>query len=77
MTGWQINAMRALYGKAAPSFEDLRRTLPDLGDGLHAQLQALYDTPSESACEQLAANLDGARRFVLRLADAMHKEASE
>lgn len=77
MTSSQIKAMCTLCGKAAPTFEELRRTLPDLGDGLHAQLQALHDTPSESACEQLAANLDGARRFVLRLADAMHKEASE
>lgn len=66
-----VAALALLYGMDADS---LRRALPDLADGLHAQLLALHDGPSESACEQLALNLEGARRFVLRLAEAIHAE---
>lgn len=66
-------ALARLYGMDADA---LRRSLPDLGDGLHSQLVALHDAPSQSACEQLAANLEGARRYVLRLAEAIRAEVT-
>lgn len=61
----------ALYG---PSVEELRRSLPEIGDGLQAQLHELYARPNPTAADQLAANLDGARRAVLRLAEAIRRE---
>lgn len=72
MTGPEAAAMYAAqYG---PSVEELRRSLPDIGDGLQAQLHELYASPDPTAAEQLAANLDGARRAVLRLAEAIRRE---
>lgn len=66
--------MTAVYRLPPQDPEVMRKTLPNLADGLHAQLEALHDAPSESACEQLAANLDGARRYVLRFAEAIRNE---
>ncbi|WP_162125699.1 hypothetical protein [Pseudoxanthomonas wuyuanensis] len=64
--------MRApLYG---PSAAELRRQLPDLGDGLRAQCIELHNAPSPERCERLALNLDGARRAVLQLAETMRHE---
>ncbi|MGY0611708.1 hypothetical protein [Luteimonas sp. A501] len=68
-----VAALARLYGMDSDA---LRRNLPDLGDGLHAQLVALHDAPSQSACEHLASNLEGARRYVLRLAEAIRTEVA-
>lgn len=73
MTG-PVDRLTALYG---PNVHDLVRQLPDLGDGLHAQLVALHDLPCESACEALARNLHGAAAHVLRLADRIRAEVGE
>ena len=59
-----------------PSVEDLRTGLPDMGDGLQAQLHELYARPSADAAERVAANLDGARRAVLRLRERIISEGS-
>lgn len=56
-------AYASLY---APSAESLRLSLPEIGEGLAAQLVELHKRPSAAAAEQVAANLDGARRAVLR-----------
>jgi hypothetical protein len=61
----------ALYG---PSVEELRVSLPEIGDGLQAQLHELYSYPDPTAADQLAANLDSARRALLRLAEATRRE---
>jgi hypothetical protein len=61
----------ALYG---PSADELRRSLPEIGDGLQVQLHELYARPDPTAADQLAANLDGARRAVLRLAETIRRE---
>lgn len=75
MSAAEIEALRALYrGTDAEAFATLRSQLPDLGDGLQAQMQALHNAPSEAACELLARNLEGARRHVLRLAEAIRAE---
>ncbi len=57
-----IAAYRSLY---APSAEELRATLPDLAEGLSAQLVELYKRPCAAAAERLAANFSGAHRTVM------------
>lgn len=46
--------------------EGLRRQLPEIGEGLAAQLAELANRPSPDRCELLARNLDGARSAVMR-----------
>jgi hypothetical protein len=66
-------AYAALY---APTVDDLRRSLPDIGDGLQAQFQTLFDHLSAADAEQLASNLSGASRTCLRLAEAIRREGA-
>ena len=74
MTGPQAAAIyAALQG---PSVEDLRRGLPEIGSGLESQFHGLYERPSAAAAESLAANLAGAHRACLRLAEAIRREGS-
>lgn len=57
-----------------PQLEDLRRQLPDLGDGLQAQCHELYAHPTPERCERVAVNLEGARRAVLTLRERLLAE---
>lgn len=57
-----------------PNLEDLRRQLPDLAEGLSAQLSDIYARPRADAAERLAANLDGARRLLLTLRERLLQE---
>lgn len=61
----------ALYG---PSAATLANTMPDMGEGLSTQCEALHRDPTVVGCEVLAANLEGARRAVLRLREALVRE---
>lgn len=63
-----ILQLRALY---RPSAEAQAAALPDMGDGLAAQLAHLARDPNPAACEVMAANLEGARQAVLRLREAL------
>lgn len=69
-----VDAMARPYGVPA---ETQRRALPELGEALSAQLHELYARPSLAAADQVAANLDGAKRAVLRYAEAMRREGNE
>jgi hypothetical protein len=74
MTGADAaRAYAALYG---PSAADLCRSIPDVADGLHGQLCELSARPTVDGAEQLASNLDGARRAVLRLRERLLAEGS-
>lgn len=74
MTTEELSATYAmLYG---PSAATLATTMPDMGEAISTQCQALHRDPTVDACEVLAANLDGARRAVLRLRDALVREGS-
>ena len=64
-------AYAALYN---PSAESLRTSLPEIGEGLAAQLVELHKRPCVAAAEQVAANLDGARRAVLRYRERLIAE---
>ena len=55
---------RRLY---TPPASVLIKDLTDLGDGLAGQFAALRRSPTASGCEQLAANLQGASRVVMRI----------
>lgn len=70
MTGPHIEALRSLYGNPAPSFEELRRTLPDLGDGLAAQFADLERDFTPERAERLLHNLAGACAHIRRLSAA-------
>lgn len=48
----------------------------DIGDALHDQMHALAGDPSPDRAADIAANLDGARRAVLRFREALMMEAS-
>jgi hypothetical protein len=72
MTG--PDAAAAYASLYSPSADDMRRSLPEIGDGLHAQLHELYVHPTAWGAEQLAANLSGAQRACLRLAEAIRRE---
>lgn len=63
----------AFYGL---SCEAQAKALPDMGDGLAAQLVNLSRDPSPWACEVMAANLAGARLAVLHLREALLRDQS-
>jgi len=72
MTG-NIVHLHALYN---PSSASLAAALPDIGDGLAAQMANLARDPTPWACEVMAANLEGARLTVLKLREALRQEQS-
>lgn len=69
-----IDRLRGLHG---PSTEAQAKSLPDIGEGLAAQLERLARDPTPWNCEVMAANLEGAKRAVMRLAEALKREADE
>lgn len=64
-TGAALGALRAA---------DLAAGLPGLGDALARQLQRLSMAPDADDAAAVAANLEGVRRAVLRLREALAKE---
>lgn len=63
----------ALYGDAPPAAAQAS-TMPEIGSALDLQLTQLSMDPTPERCESVAANLDGARRAVLRLREALIRE---
>lgn len=72
MTGH--NAAAQYAAQYAPTSDDLRRTLPDVADGLHAQLCELSARPTPDGCDRLAINLAGAQSAVRKLREALIRE---
>jgi hypothetical protein len=68
----QLRAMHGLYGPPAAT---MARECTELGAGLAAQLETLSQRPSPDACERMAQCLEGAKRHVLRLGEALQREA--
>lgn len=62
--------LKALYSPA-PVVPMSR--LAELADSLQGQLVAITDDPTPERCEAVAANLDGARRAVLRVRQELLK----
>lgn len=54
--------------------EAIRRALPELGEGLAAQLVDLSRAPTPERCERAAINLQGAAREVMRLRERLQAE---
>ena len=54
-----------------PSAAALAKDLPDIGEGLAAQLVDLSRDPTPDRCERMAINLGGAQRAVLRLREVL------
>lgn len=69
-----VAAMTALY---APSAAAQAKTMPEIGAALDAQLVALSMDPTPERCAEVAANLDGARRAVLRLREATMRNGAD
>lgn len=59
-----LDLLRQLY-KPTPAVPVA--DLQDMADGLQAQIVTLSADPTPERCETVAANLDGARRAILRL----------
>lgn len=75
MTGaLAASAYTSLHGTSVAS---LLKFLSDMAAGLHAQLRKVYPMPSVVAAETLAANVSGAHRAVLRLAQALREGAGD
>ena len=68
MTGLHTVPFAGLYTARVAT---LANSLPDIGDGLAAQLAALQREPTSHGCELMASNLEGARQTVLRLREAL------
>ena len=68
-----LAAQAALYG---PSAQEQASSLPEIGEGLAAQLVELWRFPTPERCERMAANLGGAQRAVLRLREALIREGA-
>lgn len=71
MTSAELELRRQLYSAGA---DELRRGLLNIAEGLSTQLHELHRAPSALEAERVAANIAGAHRAVLRLADALRKE---
>ena len=54
-----------------PTLADLARGMSEIGERLSAQLDELSVRTTPDGAEQLAINLDGARRAVLRLRERL------
>lgn len=74
MTPSDLALLQALN---APTVAALTTRLPDIGDGLAAAFATLHRDPRPDAAELLAIRLDGARRHVLQLAEAIRREGNE
>ncbi|GHA74967.1 hypothetical protein [Cognatilysobacter bugurensis] len=61
----------ALYG---PSSEELRRSLPTMGDHLQRALDELDARPSAEAASRVAIELEGAQRAALRFRERLLAE---
>jgi hypothetical protein len=69
----QIAALAALYSQ--PSF-DLCQALPDIADRIHGQLHELLRKPTPDRAERLSLELEGTRRHVLRIREALIREST-
>lgn len=63
-----VEQLRALH---RPSTAVLRPELVDIADAIQSQLIGLAEDPTVERCEAVAANLDGARRAVLRVRESL------
>lgn len=63
--------LRALY---EPSPEAQAKALPEIGNALLVRLENLSRDPTPWGCEEMACNLEGARRAVMRLREALLRE---
>lgn len=66
-----LAALAAAYG---PSAAALAKQMVELGEALAAQLADLSRGPTAVRAEIMAINLDGARRAVLQLREAIQRE---
>lgn len=63
-----------LYG---PTAQEQASGLPEIGEGLATQLADLARDPTPVRAELMAINLEGAKRAVLRLREALEREGTE
>lgn len=73
MTAAQMHAMQQLYGQPSSA---LLKHLPDVAERLHAQILELVRCPTPERAERLATEMDGARRHVIQVRQAMQREAA-
>jgi paraquat-inducible protein B len=63
----------ALY---APTCDELRRQLPDVGQGIADQLAELSHRPSLERVDQITATLSGAQVLVRKFREALAREGA-
>ncbi len=68
--------MNAVSAVRMPSAAEILDTLPDIAEGLQAQLIELHKRPSPDRCDRLLANLSGASRTLRTLQAALQREGS-
>ena len=72
MTAAEVNALKALH--AIPAAH-LVRPLVEIGDRVQGQLHELAMRPTADGCERLAIELEGTRRHLLRIREALLRES--
>jgi hypothetical protein len=56
---------------------ELSHHLPDVADRLHSQIHELVREPTPERAERLCVELEGTKRFILRIREALVREARE
>lgn len=72
MTG--ADAARAYSLLYSPNATELAHPLPAIGERLSAQLVELHTRPTPDGAERLAFELEGVRRHLLKLREALQRE---
>lgn len=67
------NRLRGLYATPLISLVD---QLPAIAERHHAQLHELHRAPSVERCERLASEIEGLRRHLLQLRQALQHQAA-
>jgi len=73
MTPAEEAARRSVY---LSSSRDLLQPIPEIADSVLAQMIGLSQSPTPAGCERLALELDGVRRHILKIREALLRETS-
>ena len=73
MTPAEIAARNSVFLTAS---HDQLKPLPGVGESVLAQMVDLHQRPTPERCERLAMELEGIRRYLFRIREAMQREAA-
>lgn len=68
--------LAALHSVALIRSEDLLKPLPSIAESAHMQILEFHFHPTPKRAERLAMELDGIRRQILKIREALQREAA-